>query len=640
LEKDRNRRYETANGFAQDLRRYLADEPVQACPPSSLYRFRKFAKRCKAAIAIASMAAAGLVLTVILLAVSNRLIRQEQTRTKDERDRAERNLELAEYREVEIRQGMERLKTANALLERARVYDERQQWDDAAAAYTKAIELRPDHAPAWERRGELYARLGLWELAAEDVAKAAEMQDPADSAHWVNLALLRVHADDIPGYRRVYARMSERFRGSSVRHFNLDTIRVGTLATDFPGDPAQLVELAQAVVTAEPGEAWLHHALGLAHYRAGQYELAIERLRESPAADPNWVNCPLNYPFLAMAHFRLGQHDKARQALDDAAKFVDQWTQARYESGQGDWVTTQGAAAQWEWWNLLALQLFFREAQELMGLPPPPDDPRLHVLRARAFAGLRRNFTADVEYAAALKLRPDDPQIRLEAHRSAGYSAVARKQWNVAANEFTKASELAPDDVSLWRFRAVALVGAADMDAYRQTCQGMLQRFEKTTDSRVAGNVLLVCVLFEDALPDMATLLPLAEVAAPWGHEGAYALGKSLYRVGHYEEALKSLDTAAKISRPEAAEWSFMAMAHQQLGRADVARHCLAQAARWIDEANRQTEDDLSGTLPAWHGWHEPVVCPLLFREAEELVDRHSGNSVQNSQETDQPASL
>ena len=34
LEKDRNRRYETANGFAADVQRYLGDEPVQACPPS------------------------------------------------------------------------------------------------------------------------------------------------------------------------------------------------------------------------------------------------------------------------------------------------------------------------------------------------------------------------------------------------------------------------------------------------------------------------------------------------------------------------------------------------------------------------------------------------------------------------------
>jgi WD40 repeat protein/serine/threonine protein kinase len=45
LEKDRNRRYETANGFAQDVQRYLADEPVQACPPSAWYRIRKFVRR-------------------------------------------------------------------------------------------------------------------------------------------------------------------------------------------------------------------------------------------------------------------------------------------------------------------------------------------------------------------------------------------------------------------------------------------------------------------------------------------------------------------------------------------------------------------------------------------------------------------
>ena len=42
LEKDRKRRYETANGFAQDVRRYLDDEPIMARPPSNLYRLRKF----------------------------------------------------------------------------------------------------------------------------------------------------------------------------------------------------------------------------------------------------------------------------------------------------------------------------------------------------------------------------------------------------------------------------------------------------------------------------------------------------------------------------------------------------------------------------------------------------------------------
>src|SRR5262245_1454127 len=45
LEKDRDRRYETANGLARDLERYLADEPVEACPPSTAYRLRKFGRK-------------------------------------------------------------------------------------------------------------------------------------------------------------------------------------------------------------------------------------------------------------------------------------------------------------------------------------------------------------------------------------------------------------------------------------------------------------------------------------------------------------------------------------------------------------------------------------------------------------------
>jgi eukaryotic-like serine/threonine-protein kinase len=45
LEKDRSRRYETANGFLRDIQRYLNEEPVEACPPSTTYRLRKFARR-------------------------------------------------------------------------------------------------------------------------------------------------------------------------------------------------------------------------------------------------------------------------------------------------------------------------------------------------------------------------------------------------------------------------------------------------------------------------------------------------------------------------------------------------------------------------------------------------------------------
>ena len=54
LEKDRSRRYETANGFATDVQRYLADEPVLACPPSAAYRLRKFVRRNKGPVLAAA----------------------------------------------------------------------------------------------------------------------------------------------------------------------------------------------------------------------------------------------------------------------------------------------------------------------------------------------------------------------------------------------------------------------------------------------------------------------------------------------------------------------------------------------------------------------------------------------------------
>ena len=55
LEKDRNRRYETAAELALDVQRYLNFEPVKAAAPSSMYRFRKFARRNQAALATAAV---------------------------------------------------------------------------------------------------------------------------------------------------------------------------------------------------------------------------------------------------------------------------------------------------------------------------------------------------------------------------------------------------------------------------------------------------------------------------------------------------------------------------------------------------------------------------------------------------------
>src|SRR5262249_39774510 len=64
LEKDRTRRYETANGLAADLKRHLNNEAVVARPPSSTYRFQKLVRRNKL-----TFAAAGAVATVLLLGI-------------------------------------------------------------------------------------------------------------------------------------------------------------------------------------------------------------------------------------------------------------------------------------------------------------------------------------------------------------------------------------------------------------------------------------------------------------------------------------------------------------------------------------------------------------------------------------------
>ncbi len=66
LEKDRTRRYETANAIASDIQRHLQDQPVEAGPPTATYRFRKFARRNKVALFTTTTVAASFVLGLTL----------------------------------------------------------------------------------------------------------------------------------------------------------------------------------------------------------------------------------------------------------------------------------------------------------------------------------------------------------------------------------------------------------------------------------------------------------------------------------------------------------------------------------------------------------------------------------------------
>ena len=102
LEKDRNRRYETANGFAADVQRYLDDEPVQACPPSAGYRLRKFARRNKRALAMVAVAAAAVLVAATSLGWS---VRDRQAREHEIALETARRLALTEQG---IRQALDR----------------------------------------------------------------------------------------------------------------------------------------------------------------------------------------------------------------------------------------------------------------------------------------------------------------------------------------------------------------------------------------------------------------------------------------------------------------------------------------------------------------------------------------------------
>src|SRR5262249_42753645 len=132
LEKDRNCRYESASAFAADVQRYLADEPVLACPPSAWYKFRKFARRNKSVLGVT-----GLVLCFVVLIGSGV--------GWTVHDRAAREADLAQQKAV--RQAKLNLEIELALDEATKardrgltMTDNRYQWEVSLAEASSALE--------------------------------------------------------------------------------------------------------------------------------------------------------------------------------------------------------------------------------------------------------------------------------------------------------------------------------------------------------------------------------------------------------------------------------------------------------------------------------------------------------------------
>ncbi len=75
--------------------------------------------------------------------------------------------------------------------------------------------------------------------------------------------------------------------------------------------------------------------------------------------------------------------------------------------------------------------------------------------------------------------------------------------------------------------------------------------------------------------------------------------------------AAACFDAMSELYHRRAWDWCFLAMTHHRLAHAQEARRCLAEAARWIDDANRADLDDIVGNSPAWGDWAgaRPNTC-------------------------------
>jgi serine/threonine protein kinase/tetratricopeptide (TPR) repeat protein len=126
LEKDRSRRYVTANSFARDVERYLRDERVEASPPSTAYRLRKFLRRNKLKVAAAILAVGGL-----LLATGGLTFGLLQTR---------RAADVAEREATKTRAALDQVSTEKDRTQFAleRLQQEQQKTREALASATRA----------------------------------------------------------------------------------------------------------------------------------------------------------------------------------------------------------------------------------------------------------------------------------------------------------------------------------------------------------------------------------------------------------------------------------------------------------------------------------------------------------------------
>jgi serine/threonine protein kinase/tetratricopeptide (TPR) repeat protein len=169
LEKDRTRRYETANGLARDIERYLHDEPVEACPPSATYRLRKLARKYRAAV----VTLAGFAAVILIAAIASTLLAIRATTAERLASQRLAESEVVSRRLVDIfrrpdpSQDGREVKVVDLLDQAARDLDT----EFPGNSKIKGALLHT--------LGETYDGLGLYDRAAELLTKALSVRQAA-----------------------------------------------------------------------------------------------------------------------------------------------------------------------------------------------------------------------------------------------------------------------------------------------------------------------------------------------------------------------------------------------------------------------------------------------------------------------------
>jgi hypothetical protein len=386
LDKDRNRRYATAGSMAEDVSRFLVHQPVVACPPSTWYRFTKFARRNKVAISTVSSITCALLLGTIVSVWQA----QVAIRERDEKVIALNEARNAEETANKAREDLEgfnqRLNTTTVLLASGRVHADSQRWSEAYKSYTEAIDSLPKYFLVWLERGRLNAKLGRWDAAAADFSQAVEIGCSAQQAELSGVPQLLFFAGQSAAYERITRELQPLSTGDPM-----SVVPRGLLVDDISSKKA--TELASQVeqmlldIENKPGShmklqhkyASMYYAANLyvagwAHLRAGNLEKAIQRLEESN--DAEWFGKGIANPLIAIAHHRAGRADEAVKAFDRSQALLDRLL--------NESVSRQLGTPMIPWIDWIEFLLNHREASIVVKGHTPADDPRFSQMQLAA----------------------------------------------------------------------------------------------------------------------------------------------------------------------------------------------------------------------------------------------------------------